>query len=1419
MKTCLAHATLSLLWLYSSLNATASSLVTAANSANTTAGSLPTIAQVETATAIGTITVSGSATVIVTAAGLPGSQKIYTVPVLASDVPVTTFVMDTTVTPPVPTDTVLKLGWADKVRAALKLDSNLTNLYEVGGDGSASITLTRKAQAQFEGKTIYAENDATLNINILNGTCAGIAQALKSADTTSGLANTAQVETATAKQAVTVAGDMDVIVTSGALADSPKKIKVPVAANDSPSVWAGKVRSALAADLEVSALFDISGSTTQIILTRKGTATGGLFLHGENDPTLNLACIVGAPLTYNRINLASPSTDLLVSSSWSPVLQRTDQTKWGDDGSAVYADASGMLFWRTKEGTIRPIPNSQKAVPLLVSNLKVIVWHNAFNNNMDTPLGDGDGIQPIELYLYRASGTGLVELEKIISDGATDTSVPPNNTNLRVLGHNVIATAPITATSQAYHIVTSELDGAGPYRIYRLTFTGDVQAVSKIDERDAGDRELARAYGHGSDGSLVFFNLDQARPPEDRSQDAYWVDGARRAVTAGVWEELTSQFTEPGSLGARVLYTSTNRVAYERIVSVGEDLGIQNMILQRPGDTVYATLTVTAAGPHGLVRGDKVKIKGVQKKTPFAPDPFILPNGLYTVTQINNSTVFQVRIAPNPPLTSEQWQEAVRSWEFWDFTSGVGASLEVAIRDEYKVVDARRNPFTGYFHQDNIDITPEADYYHRFLQISTQTVEGDIRWAYAINKYKDGILAYRLNNLGFQLMYEAKFPSGQFLDDTATVEKINPIDGSAIITSDNIDEIIWVFNNQGPASDNTLLIPGSRLAKGMFVSADQLVTWHNAGDATDGASVNGMLNKAQVRHYKQNSGAFVPVSVGSNTFDFTDITPAINGTFVMSTPIFSPHPAEWRFWTIEKSTQSSIRATVRSYILTYDLQNDSDGDGLTDVDEATTGTSPYNHDTDGDGLNDKDDHTYANALLPDTDGDGMSDYNELKILFTDPRDPSSFGGGTSSTAVSFPAARGNYEGLLYHSNVGYGFKLNLNATANGAFSGGLEGNFGKATMRGKFMADGTWSGRITNGNAGFLQMKIAQQPGGFYAVQGLLATPTGGNYYFHARRAVGFPARKLTFEAPLVGDDAGPTGSAIGTGGIGRGGKVTQQIYNPDGSRATYAGSVLEGNYMALYARTKGGAPTVMLGNVVLRSNPADKSDFEGFVRLFNWSYDQERSLSGAYYSPATMGTLPLSAILRITANNAIFSWSDGRFGGINKVASWLPNKITVPLAPNNKTTAKFDRKTGLLSVIHTRTDVMRGLANTKSNAFAVVVQGKDKLNGFYTGGGSWGGFTVQENSLGLLPESTSISPLNKTISASGSSLQYDVLVTTKDNWTVTIPPGGWVSATPLSGKGNGIVRITVTPNTTNARRETSITIAGFTHTITQSYR
>ncbi|MBF0196782.1 MAG: hypothetical protein HQL32_03695 [Planctomycetes bacterium] len=60
---------------------------------------------------------------------------------------------------------------------------------------------------------------------------------------------------------------------------------------------------------------------------------------------------------------------------------------------------------------------------------------------------------------------------------------------------------------------------------------------------------------------------------------------------------------------------------------------------------------------------------------------------------------------------------------------------------------------------------------------------------------------------------------------------------------------------------------------------------------------------------------------------------------------------------------------------------DTDGDGLTDLEEQTYGTSLTSTDTDGDGISDKDEIlTYkTDPLSADTDGDGINDYYEALI--------------------------------------------------------------------------------------------------------------------------------------------------------------------------------------------------------------------------------------------------------------------------------------------------------------------------------------------------------------------------------------------------------------------------------------------------------
>jgi len=63
-----------------------------------------------------------------------------------------------------------------------------------------------------------------------------------------------------------------------------------------------------------------------------------------------------------------------------------------------------------------------------------------------------------------------------------------------------------------------------------------------------------------------------------------------------------------------------------------------------------------------------------------------------------------------------------------------------------------------------------------------------------------------------------------------------------------------------------------------------------------------------------------------------------------------------------------------------DLYLDSDGDGLTDIEEISLGTNPYKFDTDDDGLNDFDEVKIykTDPLNPDTDGDGYLDGEEVE---------------------------------------------------------------------------------------------------------------------------------------------------------------------------------------------------------------------------------------------------------------------------------------------------------------------------------------------------------------------------------------------------------------------------------------------------------
>lgn len=94
-----------------------------------------------------------------------------------------------------------------------------------------------------------------------------------------------QVETATVVGTITGSGNATVTITAAGMTGSPKAISVAVVENDTASGVAGKIRTALNLDADITSLFTVGGTGDLVSLTKKLCAT--------NDGTLNIATTNG----------------------------------------------------------------------------------------------------------------------------------------------------------------------------------------------------------------------------------------------------------------------------------------------------------------------------------------------------------------------------------------------------------------------------------------------------------------------------------------------------------------------------------------------------------------------------------------------------------------------------------------------------------------------------------------------------------------------------------------------------------------------------------------------------------------------------------------------------------------------------------------------------------------------------------------------------------------------------------------------------------------------------------------------------------------------------------------------------------------------------------------------------------------------
>ncbi|MGA0900414.1 MAG: binary toxin-like calcium binding domain-containing protein [Luteolibacter sp.] len=295
------------------------------------------------------------------------------------------------------------------------------------------------------------------------------------------------------------------------------------------------------------------------------------------------------PNMHDQVEFLGQQQDVSIPDEFSPFGNRADYNRYGDDGSAMLLDVNGVLLWRDAEGSVRIVPESEYAVPLFVSGTEAIVWTNAFDPARVLAQA-GELNSQILVSLYR------------IDPDSGEIGIP---TQVAVEGSDVLPTAPITTTSEAYTLVTFDhfgetadplAEGSSAY-IYRMSFTGNAQLVSQISIPNLQNRIQAaqgvHVIGHGSDGTVVFsidprawFDTDTPNTPRQLFEDGVvtpsWYVGDHRRLFLingsipgpnGVVNELSAstriENLGDGSLPPTAYYTSKERVVYQISGSAG----------------------------------------------------------------------------------------------------------------------------------------------------------------------------------------------------------------------------------------------------------------------------------------------------------------------------------------------------------------------------------------------------------------------------------------------------------------------------------------------------------------------------------------------------------------------------------------------------------------------------------------------------------------------------------------------------------------------------------------------------------------------------------------------------------------------------------------------------------------------------------
>lgn len=649
--------------------------------------------------------------------------------------------------------------------------------------------------------------------------------------------------------------------------------------------------------------------------------------------------------------------EVIASAAFTPFGNSVQVVKYGDDGSQVVVDNSGILLWGRQVGEgyeYTPLENSELAAPLDVSNSELVVWSNRYAGFQTY-----EDRQDVEISLYR-----IDENDNIVS------------TNVAVLGKEVLDTPSITTTSGSRIITTTERQ-EGPrdtggttsalddayfdelvIRVYRLTLTGSVQRVSTISDGDIPYNARffentqvgpgVEVLGYGSDGSQVYryedftdiavktvnpfadpdggFFFDSFDDDDEDSgvflKKVLWVNGE------GVEQRVildTVNINDPDTTVERVLFTSESRLVLEVNREIRERI-------EEIDEFGFFRTRLTVTGVVREIRDYRRASNGDGQIG--APSIIALDSESESLLDIGNLT-----IRGNVTFIYTTDGTKLRSYKLTDSgASKIGeVSVQVGVSDVAKI-----NP-------------------------------------------SDGSAIIESEDAGTNLLWV--FPN----------------------TDEPSDEPLRFVE-----------LEDSGEASAIFVTSDELIIWNNAYAAIPfGSGVPENADIQHLVRSDPNFNDDVANNNPTNgLYNFIDVERtqlATEGIYVLNSPRAVLPSNLWRFITAEKLPNPGDTALLRTYKLESLPNLDSDNDGILDKYETggglytysqDTGTDPINSDSDGDGLSDGDevnsyylvegDFSYLDALIDAerraADGNvyahlavinSQRDLNELKARFGD----------------------------------------------------------------------------------------------------------------------------------------------------------------------------------------------------------------------------------------------------------------------------------------------------------------------------------------------------------------------------------------------------------------------------------------------------